>query len=251
MNTDCNYSAAYVILNTGTSSTGPLPTSVDDNLKGFGMTFTIGKGNDIVVDAIKQLADKLVGMALEDLFGDMGAMWELLTSDSQLRWIGPEKGVIHLATGAVANAVWDLFARSRKKPLWKLIVDMTPEEIVKCSSLKYLSDALSPEEAVQMLRERQSTKKDRERTAVQDGLRAYSTSVGWMGYTTEKVQRLTKQALEQGFNHFKLKVGVSVEDDLARAKVIRDIIDDPQYQNKEKSIDAKTIEGKNAGPTGK
>ncbi|TIB68368.1 hypothetical protein E3P77_01144 [Wallemia ichthyophaga] len=248
MNTDCNYSAAYVILNTTPNADSNAAAS--DTLKGFGMTFTIGKGNDIVIEAIKQLSDKLVGMPIESLFSDMGAMWELLTSDSQLRWIGPEKGVIHLATGAVANAVWDMYARSRNKPLWKLIVDMTPEEIVKCSSLKYLSDALTPEEAVQMLHERQSTKTEREKRALQEGLRAYSTSVGWMGYTTDKVQRLTKEALDLGFNHFKLKVGVSVDDDLARAKVIRDIIDDPQYQNKDKRVHAKTIEGKNAGPTG-
>ncbi|EIM23117.1 hypothetical protein E3Q22_00565 [Wallemia mellicola] len=239
MNTDCDYSAAYIIIHT-----------TSESLKGYGMTFTIGKGNDIVVQAIKQLADKLVNKPIESLFNDMGAMWALLVSDSQLRWLGPEKGVIGIATGAVSNAVWDLYARSRKKPLWKLIVDMSPEEIVRSSSLRYISDALTPEEAVEILRERQSTKQDREENAVKHGLKAYSTSVGWMGYTTEKVQRLTKEALQQGFDHFKLKVGVSVDDDLARAKTIRDIIDDPQYQRSDKQVNLKALENKNAGPTG-
>ncbi|TIA92696.1 hypothetical protein E3P99_00536 [Wallemia hederae] len=241
MNTDCDYSAAYVILHTG---------STQFSLRGYGMTFTIGHGNEIVVEAMMRLADKLVGKGVEELFADMGGMWTMLTKDSQLRWLGPEKGVIHIATGAVVNAVWDMYARSRKKPLWKLIADSTPEELVSCAALKYVSDALTAEQAVEMLRERQDGKRKREEHARSEGLAAYSTSVGWMGYTTDKVQRLSREALAQGFTHFKLKVGVSVEDDLARAKVIRDVIDDPQHQRKGRAVDERAIAGKNAGPTG-
>jgi len=151
MNTECDYSSAYVILHTS-----------DPTLSGYGMTFTIGRGNDIVCTAIEAVASRLVGKEVEELFADMGKTWSYLLSDPQLRWIGPEKGVIHIASGAVDNAVWDLYARARNKPLWKLVVDMSPEELVRSTAFRYITDAITPEEALAMLKEKEAGKKERE-----------------------------------------------------------------------------------------
>ncbi|KZV95721.1 enolase C-terminal domain-like protein [Exidia glandulosa HHB12029] len=239
MNTDCDYSSAYVALKT------------DSELVGYGMTFTIGRGNEIVCDAIKLVSQRLVGKDVEELFADMGAAWNLLTADPQLRWIGPEKGVIHIATGAVDNALWDLYARSRKKPLWKLIVDMSPEEIVRSTAFRYITDAITKEEALAMLKEKQASKAEREANVRELGYPAYVTSAGWLGYTDEKVARLTKEAVQAGFNHFKMKVGADKASDLRRGKIIRSVIDDPaNLPEGHKPRDPKTLEGKNAGPTG-
>jgi L-fuconate dehydratase len=150
MNTDCDYSSAYVTLLT------------DSELKGYGMTFTIGRGNEIVLAAAAEVAQRLVGKDIEELFSDMGKTWDYLVADPQLRWIGPEKGVIHIATGAVNNAVWDMYARSRKKPLWKLVVDFTPEELVRSAAWRYISDAITKEEALAMLKKKEAGKKERE-----------------------------------------------------------------------------------------
>ncbi|KAI0280050.1 enolase C-terminal domain-like protein [Russula aff. rugulosa BPL654] len=229
MNTDCDYSSAYVSLYT------------DSNLVGHGMTFTIGRGNDIVCQAIKEVANRLVNKEIESLFADMGKAWDHLVADSQLRWlIGPEKGVIHIATGAVDNALWDLYARARQKPLWKLIVDMSPEELVKSATFRYITDAITPDEALAILKAREATKKEREAIVRSQGYPAYVTSAGWLGYSDEKIARLTKESVQAGFNHFKMKVGADLKDDLRRGRLIRSIIDDPQWLRQRK----------NAGPTG-
>ncbi|RIH84081.1 L-fuconate dehydratase [Meiothermus luteus] len=212
MNPDPDYSAAYVVLKT------------DAGLEGHGLTFTIGRGNDLVCAAIQLLRPQVVGHALAEFTEDMGGFYRHITSDSQLRWLGPEKGVMHLATAAVINAVWDLWARSQGKPLWKLVVDMTPEELVRCVDFRYLTDALTPEEALEHLRRMAPGKPEREAQLLREGYPAYTTSVGWLGYPDEKIRRLCRQALHQGFTAFKLKVGRSLEDDVRRCRIVREEI---------------------------
>ncbi|WRT66923.1 uncharacterized protein IL334_003888 [Kwoniella shivajii] len=238
MNKECDYSAAYIVLKT------------NSDLEGQGMTFTIGRGNEIVCYAIEQIANRIVGKDLEPIFSDMGSFFNFLVSDPQHRWLGPEKGVIHLATAAVNNAVWDLLAKYNKKPLWKMVVDWTPEEFVKATSFRYITDAITPEEALALLKKNEAGKKAREEEVIQKGYPAYTTSAGWLGYSDEKVVRLTKDALNQGFNHFKLKVGADWEDDLRRGKLMRSIIDDPANLPEGRIIEPRTIAGKNAGPSG-
>src|SRR5919197_2187435 len=213
MNPDPDYSAAYVILRTSTPG-----------LEGHGMTAPIGRGNELCVAAIQSLRPFVVGKALESFTEDMGAFWRMITGDSQLRWIGPEKGVIHLATAAIVNAVWDLYAKHEGKPLWKVLVDLSPEEIVRCVDFRYLTDALTPEEALELLRRHEPTKPAREREMLEEGFPAYTTSVGWLGYSDEKVRRLAREALERGWTHFKMKVGASLEDDVRRAALLREEI---------------------------
>ncbi|KAG8874172.1 hypothetical protein FRB97_006100 [Tulasnella sp. 331] len=254
MNFDCDYSAATVILYT------------DEDLRGHGMTFTIGRGTEViagndgsgmicqVVAAIKQVAERLMGKETEKLFQDMGKTWDLLMGDAQLRWIGPEKGVIHLATAAVGNALWDMYARSRQKPLWKLIVDMTPEEFVRSTTFRYITDVIKPAEALEMLHKLESSKAERE-SRVRDIGRvlypAYITSAGWLRYDDRKVAALTRAAIASGFTHFKMKVGANFEDDQRRARLIRSILDDPKsFPADYQPPPATTLEGKNAGPTG-
>ncbi|KAF8467110.1 enolase C-terminal domain-like protein [Russula ochroleuca] len=247
MNVDCDYSSAYVSLFT------------DSNLVGHGMTFTIGRGNDIVCQAIKQVANRIVNKEIESLFADMGKAWDHLVADPQLRWIGPEKGVIHIATGAVDNALWDLYARARQKTLWKLLVDMSPEELVKSATFRYITDVITPDEALAILKAKEATKKEREAIVRSQGYPAYVTSAGWIGYSDEKIARLTKEAIHAGFNHFKMKVGAELADDLRRGRLIRSIIDDPQWQrdlppddpeSARRLPDGPALAGKNAGPTG-
>ncbi|KAF8634254.1 hypothetical protein AX15_001004 [Amanita polypyramis BW_CC] len=241
MNTDCDYSSAYMTLFT------------DTNLVGHGMTFTTGRGTDIVCLAIKEVANRLVGRDTEELFADMGKAWDHLMADAQLRWIGPEKGIIHIASAAVDNALWDMYARSRRKPLWKLVVDMTPDEFVRSTAFRYISDAITKEEALQLLKEKEAGKRERETKVRVLGYPAYVTSAGWLGYSDEKITRLTKEALAAGFNHFKMKVGANLDDDLRRGKLIRSVIDNPQYlppSVKPRDPNTEELEGKNAGPTG-
>ena len=154
----------------------------------------------------------------------MGAVWKHLTSDSHLRWVGPEKGVIHLATAAVVNALWDLYARMEGKPLWKVLADMTPEQIVSCVPFSYISDALTPEEALAILKRHEPTKRQRIDKMLALGYPAYTTSAGWLGYSDEKVRALVRQGIERGWTHFKMKVGRNVKGDLRRARLIRDEI---------------------------
>ncbi|KAJ7432176.1 enolase C-terminal domain-like protein [Mycena galericulata] len=241
MNTECDYSSAYITFLT------------DSDLVGHGMTFTIGRGNDIVCIAIKEVANRLVGKETEDLFANMGKTWDFMMADPQLRWIGPEKGVIHIASGAVNNALWDMYARSRNKPLWKLVVDFTPEELVNSAAFRYISDAITKEEALAMLKEKEAGKKEREEKVRELGYPAYVTSAGWLGYTDEKVARLTQEAVTAGFNHFKMKVGADQANDLRRGKIIRSIIDDPKYLppgQPPRDLNSEALRGKNAGPTG-
>src|SRR5262245_48611646 len=173
MNADPNYSAAYVILRTD-SLTG---------LEGHGLTFTIGRGNELCVAAIDALKPLVVGLTIEEFAADIGGFWKNVTSDSQLRWVGPEKGVIHLATAAVVNAVWDLHAKVEGKPLWKLLVDMTPEQIVSCVPFGYITDALNPAQALEILKRNEPTKRLREQEMLAEGYPAYTTSAGWIGYS--------------------------------------------------------------------
>jgi L-fuconate dehydratase len=212
MNEAPDYSAAYAILETDTS------------LKGHGLTFTIGRGNELCVAAIEALAPLVEGRTLESFTRDMGAFWRHVTGDSQLRWVGPEKGVIHLATAAIVNAVWDLYAKAEAKPLWKLLSDMSPEEIVRCIDFRYITDALTPEEALEILRYNDVTKASREVDMLTHGFPAYTTSAGWLGYPDDKLRRLCREAVAEGWTHLKIKVGVDAEDDARRAGLIREEI---------------------------
>ena len=212
MNEAPDYSAAYAILST------------DTDLRAYGMTFTIGRGNEIVCEAMRSLAPLVIGRRLEDVVADPGAFWRAITGDSQLRWIGPEKGAIHLATAALVNAVWDLWARAEGKPLWKLLAGLTPEQIVRCVDFRYLTDALTPEQALELLHASAGGRAAREQELRRDGFPAYTTSVGWLGYTDDEVRRRAREAVAQGWTHVKMKVGGSLADDVRRAALIREEI---------------------------
>lgn len=214
MHTAPDYSAAYVVLKTDSA----------DGLEGHGLTFTVGRGNELCAAAVNSLAPLLIGKSMADITADMAGFWRMLTSDSQLRWVGPEKGVIHLATAAVVNAVWDLWAKIQGKPLWKLLVDMTPEEIVACIDFRYITDALTPEEALLILQDNAATRVEREIEMRRNGFPAYTTSVGWLGYSDDKIRQLCREAVRQNWSHFKMKVGANIEDDVRRASLIREEI---------------------------
>jgi L-fuconate dehydratase len=213
MNPDPDYSAAYVTLRTDRPG-----------LEGNGMTFTIGRGNELCVAAIEALRPLVVGKSLASLTGDMAGFWRAITGDSQLRWVGPEKGVIHLATAAVVNAVWDLWAKQAGKPVWRLVCDMTPEEIVRCIDFRYIEDALTREEALAILRKLQPTRAARIAEMERDGYPTYTTSAGWLGYPDDKLRRLCRELTARGWKHFKIKVGRSLEDDVRRCRIIREEI---------------------------
>lgn len=213
INKDPDYSAAYVILKTN-----------QEGLEGHGLTFTLGRGNELCVAAIQSLSYLLIGKSLEEFTTNMCAFWRMITGDSQLRWLGPEKGVIHLATGALVNAVWDLYAKNEGKPLWKLITDMTPEQFVQCIDFSYLSDAITPEEAVTILSKLESSKHERIQYLLKNGYPAYTTSAGWMGYSEEKIRRLSLEAKKDGWTHLKMKVGGDINEDIRRAEIIREEI---------------------------
>lgn len=188
-------------------------------------TFTIGRGNDTVCHAISHVADRLKGRTLSSLVANMGATWRYLVSDSQLRWIGPEKGVIHLALGSVVNALWDLWAKTLGKPVWQVVAEMSPEEFVQCIDFRYITDAITPDEATQMLREMEAGKKERiEEARNNRAVPAYTTSAGWLGYGEDKMKRLLEETLSQGYRHFKLKVGSNVEEDRKRLTIAREVI---------------------------
>jgi L-fuconate dehydratase len=213
VNKDVDYSAAYVVI-----------TTDDPELSGFGFTFTIGRGNDICVLAAKQRGRPLVGMRVEELVGDLGGVYRYLKSDSQLRWLGPEKGVEHLAMAAVMNAVWDLAARVAQKPLWRLLVDMTSEQLVDIADLTYLSDVLSWDEAVALLADLEPTRQDRIDELSESGYPCYTTSAGWLGYSDDKLRRLCQEAVDAGYHHVKLKVGANLDDDIRRLRIAREVI---------------------------
>ena len=213
MNPDPDYSAAYVILETDQSG-----------LEGHGLTFTIGRGNEICCAAIKAMEHLVVGLDLAWVSEDMGRFWRTITSDSQLRWIGPDKGAIHLATGAVVNAVWDLWAKAEGKPLWKLVAGMSPEELVRSIDFRYITDCITPDEALALLRAQAPGKAERIRLLEQNGYPCYTTSAGWLGYDDAKLRRLCKEAIDGGFNHIKLKVGRDLADDKRRVTIAREVI---------------------------
>ena len=210
MNAAPDYSAAYVVLRTDR-----------DGLEGHGLTFTIGRGNELCVAAVNALKPLVIGQTLQDIAADMAGFWRSITGDSQLRWVGPEKGVIHLATAALVNAVWDLYAKVENKPLWKLLADMSPEDLVACVDFRYITDVLTPEDARALLQAHAATKSQREAELRARGYPAYTTSAGWLGYSDEKVRMLCRRLLAEGWHHVKMKVGVNLDDDLRRAAIIR------------------------------
>ncbi len=212
MHPDPDYSAAYVILKT------------DSSIKGHGLTFTIGRGNEICVQAIKSMEPLIIGQSLNKLAKDMGAFWRMITGDSQLRWLGPEKGIIHLATGAIVNAVWDLYAKVEEKPLWQLLAEMSPENLVRCIDFTYITDAITPDEALWILKKMEPAKAERIAHLKQNGYPAYTTSAGWLGYSDDIIRRLSRESKKAGFTHLKMKVGSDLQDDLRRAGIIREEI---------------------------
>jgi len=216
MNPDPDYSVAYVILK----------TDHPGGIEGHGLTFTIGRGNELCASALKSMSHLVVGKTLESFTKDMAGFWRMITSDSQLRWLGPEKGVIHLATGAMVNAVWDLYAKVEGKPLWKLLADMAPEQLVSCIDFTYITDVITPEEALLMLKKQEASKQKRIDYLLQKGYPAYTTSAGWLGYSDEKMRRLCQKAKSEGFKHLKMKVGSDLADDIRRAAIIREEIGD-------------------------
>ena len=213
MNPDPDYSAAYVILETD-----------EPGLEGHGLTFTIGRGNEVCCAAIEAMRHLVVGLTLAWIAEDMGRFWRHVTADSQLRWIGPDKGAMHLATGAVVNAAWDLWAKQQRKPLWQLVADMSPEELVRCLDFRYLSDCITPAEAIALLRERALGKEQRRERLLREGYPCYTTSAGWLGYDDAKLRRLCQEAVDAGFRHVKLKVGRDLEDDRRRLRIAREVL---------------------------
>lgn len=213
MNLDPDYSAAYVVLETD-----------QPGLEGHGLTFTLGRGNELCVAAIEALSPIVLGRDLAEITADMAGFWREVTSASQLRWVGPEKGVIHLATAALVNAVWDLWAKVAKKPVWRLVADLTPEEFVGLIDFRYLTDALTKDEALAILRANAPTKAQRIADLEAKGFPAYTTSAGWLGYPDDKVRRLCREAIATGLDYIKIKVGRDLADDKRRCAIVREEI---------------------------
>ncbi|MCU1295438.1 MAG: Mandelate racemase/muconate lactonizing enzyme-like protein [Bryobacterales bacterium] len=212
MNADPDYSAAYCILRTTAS------------IEGHGLTFTIGRGNELCVAAIRALAPLVVGKTLDSFTQNMGAFWRMITGDSQLRWVGPEKGVIHLATAAIVNGVWDLWAKAEGKPLWQLLTEMPPEQLVSCIDFRYIDDVLTPQDAFDILSRNAPTRASRQAEMIDTGYPAYTTSAGWLGFSDTQLRELCRDAIAQGWTHFKIKVGADLQDDMRRSRIIRDEI---------------------------
>jgi L-fuconate dehydratase len=212
VNKDPDYSAAYCIIET------------NSGLEGYGLTFTLGRGTDLVVQAAEYLSRYAVNRTLASITDDFCAFARQLTDDTQFRWLGPEKGVIHLAAGALINAIWDLYARAESKPLWQLLAEMEPAQLLKAVDFRYIDDALSREEALDLLTARREGQAERLALLKRQGYPAYTTSAGWFGYSEQKIRRLSKEALAEGWTHFKLKVGGDAADDLRRGHIVRDEI---------------------------
>jgi len=225
MNQDPDYSAAYVIVHTSDGNTG------------HGFVFTIGRGNEVAVAAIRAVEPLVIGLRVDDVLSDMGLFWRRLTHDSQLRWLGPEKGVMHMGIGAVVNAVWDLYAKREGLPLWQLLARFSPQQIVDLVDFRYLTDQLTREEALEILERSLPGRAVRELEILQGGYPAYTTSAGWLGYPDEKVGKLVREALESGFTHLKIKVGHDINDDMRRVGMVREMIG----PDKKLSIDANQI----------
>ena len=214
MNPDPDYSASYAVLR----------TDDPDGLSGHGFVFTIGRGNDVQTAAVAALRPLVVGRRVEDVIHDLGGFARSLIHDSHLRWLGPEKGVMHMAIGAVINAAWDMAARRAGKPVWRLIAEMTPQQIVDLIDFRYITDALTPEEALAILRAAEPGRAQRTATLLEKGYPAYTTSPGWLGYSDEKLARLAVQAVKDGFRTIKIKVGANSEDDVRRCRIARGAI---------------------------
>jgi L-fuconate dehydratase len=212
VNTDPDYSAAYCVLET------------DSEFEGHGLTFTLGRGTELVTAALRHLSHFAINRTLDSITADLNGFYRTLVGDTQFRWLGPEKGVIHLAVAAMLNAVWDLYAKAEGKPVWRLLADMTPEQIIAAIDFRYIADALSPEGALEILRKAQQGQAERLAFLEENGYPAYTTSVGWFGYSEEKIRRLCHEALAEGWTHFKLKVGGTPEDDLRRGRSVREEI---------------------------
>ena len=213
MNPDPDYSAAYVILKTN-----------DPALEGHGLTFTIGRGNELCVAAVEAMKHLVEGKDFAEFTSQPGAFWRMLVGDSQLRWLGPEKGVIHLATAAIVNALWDLWGKVLKKPLWKLLSDFTPEQLVACVDFRHITDALTPQQAIALLEDKAGSKQEREEELLAKGYPAYTTSAGWLGYPDDKIRRLCREAIAEGWDAIKIKVGRDMQDDIHRCEIIREEI---------------------------
>ncbi len=214
MNPEPDYSAAYIVLET------------DGGLGGHGLSFTLGRGTEIVIAAVEALRPLVVGLSVEDCAENMGAVWRRLAGDSPLRWIGPEKGAVHMALAAVVNALWDLWAKSEGKPVWRLVADMTPKEFVRLIDFRYMTDAMTPDEAVAHLERMQDGKADRMARMEADGYPAYTTSAGWLGYRDDKIRALCRDGMANGWDRFKIKVGRDIEDDRRRCSIIREEVGD-------------------------
>ncbi|GAB3278640.1 L-fuconate dehydratase [Kineosporia babensis] len=214
MNPDPDYSAAYLIIG----------TDAEDGLEGHGFAFTIGRGNDVQVAAIQALAGHILGQDVDTVLADMGTTWRLFVDDSQLRWLGPEKGVMNMAISAVVNALWDLKAKRAGLPLWDLLAGLTPEQLVDLVDFRYLTDALTRDEALDILRKAEPGRAARRAELIEKGFPAYTTTPGWLGYADEKLVRLAKEAVQQGYTQIKLKVGGNVEDDVRRMRLAREAV---------------------------
>jgi L-fuconate dehydratase len=212
MNPEPDYSAAYVTLRTSGGA------------EGHGLAFTVGRGNDVEVAAVRALAPLVVGLPVDEVLGDLGAFSRRLTGDSQLRWLGPEKGAIHMAAAAIVNAVWDLYGRREGKPVWRLLAELSPEQLVDLVDFRYLEDALTRDEALDILRRAEPGRAERAAGLLEHGYPAYTTTPGWLGYDDEKLVRLSKEAVADGFTQIKLKVGADLADDVRRLRLAREAV---------------------------
>ncbi len=218
IHTDPDYSATYVTILTS-----------NEKLKGFGIAFTIGKGNDIVAECIKHFFPIIENLTLEEIENNIGKLWYNCVDHSQLRWLGPEKGVVHMAVAAVFNALWDLIAKKNQKPLWQYVVETSPEKILSWLTFKYIEDVLTPDEAFKILESNQNHKQNRVETILKEGYPSYTTAAGWLGYTDEKIVELCNNYISQGWNHFKIKVGLDLEADVRRLELIRKTIGENRF----------------------
>jgi L-fuconate dehydratase len=212
MNPEPDYSATYVTIRTSRGGAG------------YGLAFTVGRGNDVEVAAVRALAPLVTGLDVDEVLGDLGAFSRRLTGDSQLRWLGPEKGAIHMAAAAIVNAVWDLYGRRTGKPVWQLLSGLSPEQLVDLVDFRYLEDALTRDEALDILRRAEPGRADRTAHLLRHGYPAYTTTPGWLGYDDEKLVRLSKEAVADGFTLIKLKVGADPADDRRRMRLAREAV---------------------------
>ena len=218
IHTDPDYSATYVTIITS-----------NEKLKGYGIAFTIGKGNDIVAECIKHFFPIIESLNLDEVEDNIGQLWYECVDHSQLRWLGPEKGVVHMAVAAIFNALWDLIAKKNQKPLWQYVAESSPEKILSWLTFKHIQDALNPDEAFEILKKNQTEKKTRINTILEEGYPSYTTAAGWLGYSDEKIIELCKNYISQGWNHFKIKVGLDIEADVKRLKLIRNVIGNERF----------------------